>query len=106
MGGFFEPDVEQASDPRAIVTGCIESGSRAVLLDERTAPAAFFDLSTRVAGELLHELGKYDRRLAVVVADPTARSSSFQDFVREGNRGSRYRFFRTRDEAIAWLEAD
>lgn len=105
MPGFFEPDREQASDPSAIVVGCIESGARAVLLDERVAPPELFDLSTRVAGEILHGLAKYEIRLAVVVPDPTQHSSVFRDFVREANRGSRYRFFPTREEAVAWLDA-
>jgi hypothetical protein len=104
LAGCFEPDAEQASDPRKILSGCIESGSRAVLLEEDALPAAFFDLSTRFAGELLHDLGKYDARLAVVVRDTSAYSGPFQDFARESNRGSRYRFFPTRDEAVSWLE--
>ena len=104
MAGYFEPDAEQASDPRKILTGCIESGARAVLLDEGAVPAAFFDLSTRFAGELLHDLGKYEVRLAVVVRDTGAYSPSFQDFAREANRGSRHRFFPTRGEAVAWLD--
>jgi len=102
--GFFEPDAEQASNPSGIVVGCVESGQRAVLLDEAAVPPGLFDLSTRVAGELLHGLGKYDIRLAVVVPDVTACSSSFQDFAREANRGSRYRFLPTREEAVAWLD--
>lgn len=106
MGGYFEPDAEQASDPRSIFIGCIESGSRAVLLEERALPAAFFDLSTRFAGELLHDLGKYQVRLAVVVRDTGAYSPSFQDFAREANRGSHCRFFPTRDEARSWLEGE
>jgi hypothetical protein len=102
--GFYEPDAGQALDASAIVVGCIESGVRAVLLDDRVAPAELFDLSTRVAGELLHGLSKYEIRLAVVVPDPTSHSGPFQDFAREANRGSRYRFFPTREEAITWLD--
>lgn len=103
VSGYFEPDAEQAAEASAIVVGCIESGQRAVLLDEAVAPPQLFDLSTRVAGELLHGLGKYEIRLAVVVPDVTMHSSSFQDFAREANRGGRYRFFPTREEAVAWL---
>jgi len=101
--GIFEPRADQAAEVSAIVTGCIESGSRAVLLDEGTAPPEFFDLSTRWAGELLHGLSKYGIRLAVVVADVTPYSSSFQDFAREANQGSSYRLFASRSEAMAWL---
>lgn len=106
MGGDFEPDAQQVSGARSIFVGCIESGSRAVLLEEDAVPAAFFDLSTRFAGELLHDLAKYEVRLAVVVRDTAAYSAAFRDFAHEANRGSRYRFFPTRDEAVAWLGGD
>lgn len=105
MAAYFEPDAEQASGPQSILTGCIESASRAVLLDEGAVPAAFFDLSTRFAGELLHGLGKYEVRLAVVVPDATRYSTAFQDFAREANRGRGCRIFPTRVEAVTWLEA-
>jgi hypothetical protein len=106
LAGYFEPDTEQASDPRSIYVGCIESGARAVLLREGVLPAAFFDLSTRFAGELLLDLGKYGVQLAVVVRDTAVYSSAFRDFAREANRGSRYRFFPTRAEAVSWLEGE
>jgi hypothetical protein len=59
-----------------------------------------FDLSTRVAGELLQGLAKYSLRLEVVLPDLSAHSTSFQDFARESNRGSLARFFESRGEAI------
>lgn len=101
--GFFEPDAARAADPSGIVSGCIESGARAVLMDDGVAPADFFDLSTRLAGELLHGLGKYGIRLAVVIPDPSVHSASFQDFAREANRRGDYRFFPSRGEAVEWL---
>lgn len=106
MTTIYEPEAGRGLDPRAVAAGCFESGSRAVLFDEATAPPEFFDLSTRVAGELLHELGKYGVRLAVVVPDVSAHSASFQDFAREADRGRPYRFFETREEAMAWLRSD
>jgi len=102
---YFEPDAAQALDPSGIVTGCIESGARAILLDKGRAPPEFFDLSTRWAGELLHGLAKYGVRLAVVVPDVSGYSAAFQDFAREAGRGRSYRVFETRVDAEAWLDA-
>jgi hypothetical protein len=101
---FFEPSPGEAFDPRAVATQCIESGSRALLLGVEAVPPEFFDLSTGVAGELLHRLSMYGIRLAAIVPDPSAHSPAFQDFAREANRGRQFRFFPTRPEAIAWLE--
>ncbi len=103
MADYFEPAPARALDVTAILTGCIESGARAVLLDEDGLPDEFFDLSSRVAGELLHKLSTYGVRLAAVVPDPSVHSAAFQDFAREANRGRQFRFFPTRAEAIDWL---
>lgn len=109
MSEYFEP-VEgmdaDAFDPAAVVTGCIESGCGSLLLDGGRLPPKFFDLSSGLAGELLHRLSTYRILLAAVVPDPTRYSESFQDFVREANRGRSFRFFRTRDEALQWLEGN
>lgn len=98
-------DPEQL-DPAAVVRGCIESGAQTLLLDAASLTPEFFDLSTGVAGDLVHRLALYRIRMAAVVPDPSIHSAHFQDFVREANRGQRFRFFRTRDEAAQWLEAE
>ena len=105
---FYEPSPGDADslDAAAIATRCVESGSGALLLDRSALPPAFFDLSSGFAGELLHRLGLYGIRMAAVVSDPSRCSRSFQDFVREANRGKQFRFFATRGEAIDWLAAD
>jgi hypothetical protein len=49
-------------------------------------------------------LTQYGIRMAAVVPDPSRCSRSFQDFVREANRGARFRFFPDREGAVRWLE--
>jgi len=102
---YSEPTENTPFAADSLVSACIESGSGALLLDEATTPAEFFDLSTRVAGELLHGLSKYSLRLAVVVPDLSIHSQAFQDFARESNRGSLTRFFTSRRDAVEWLES-
>ncbi len=108
MSTHYEADGHQhgAFDPTAVVTRCIESGSRALLADASALPPEFFDLSSGVAGELLHKLSLYGIRMAGVVPDPSVHSDAFQAFHRETNRGSQVRFFPTRAEAVAWLETE
>ncbi len=105
MSTYFEPTPAHPFDPTAVVISCIESGAQALLLDEGTLPAHFFDLSSGAAGELLHKLSVYRMRMAAVVPDPSAHSANFQAFMREANKGNQFRFFPTRQEAVAWLEA-
>jgi hypothetical protein len=93
-------------DPAGVVAGCIESGAHALLIDRGALPDAFFDLSSGVAGELLHRLSVYGIRLAGVVPDPAAHSQPFQEFLREANRGKQFRFFPRREDAVHWLESE
>jgi hypothetical protein len=89
--------------PAEAVASCIEQGADALLFDAGALPAAFFDLSSGVAGELAQKLVNYGLRTAAVVPKLGRHSPRFQDFAREANRGSRLRFCATRAEAIAWL---
>lgn len=67
------------------------AGNKAELVavpSERLAPA-FFDLKTRVAGEMIQKFSIYGVRLAILgdVSSAVERSAAFRDFVRESNRG-------------------
>jgi PadR family transcriptional regulator AphA len=102
---FFEPDEACASDPVAALRSCIEHGQRALLLDHGALPAAFFDVSTGVAGELVQKLVNYHVRMAAVVPDLAVHSPRFREFAREANGGRQFRFFATRQQAIDWLQS-
>ena len=104
MMSIFEWEASDSFDPATIVQQCIESGSNALLLDENAIPPHFFDLSSRVAGDLVHRVTLYEIPMALVVSKPSIHSAHFQDFAREANQGNRFRFFPTRPEAVAWLQ--
>jgi hypothetical protein len=93
-------------DPAGVVRACIESGTPRLLMDEDALPPEFFDLSTRLAGDLVQRLTQYEIRMAGVVPDPSVHSKPFQDFAREANTGRWFRFFPDRARAVAWLTAD
>lgn len=60
-----------------------------VVIPTTRLTAAFFDLKTRFAGEMLQKLVNYGRRVVVVgdVSEAVAASDALRDFVRESNRG-------------------
>lgn len=61
----------------------------AVIPVSRLTPA-FFDLKTRLAGEMLQKLVNYDRRVVILgdIAKALAASEALRAFVRESNRGA------------------
>jgi hypothetical protein len=103
VAAFFEPEGPRPVDPLAAIVRCIEQGAGGLLFDGDALPAAFFDLSTGVAGELAQKLVNYGLRMAVVVPDLERHSPHFRDFAREANRGRQLRFLPTRGEAVGWL---
>ena len=105
MPAYFEVVPTPPFDPTVLVTSCAESGADSLLLDEQALPADFFDLSSGLAGELLHRLSIYHMRMAAVVSDLAVHSSHFQAFAYEANKGELARFFSTRQEAVDWLES-
>jgi len=101
----FEAPTDESSrlHPSELVEACIERAADGLLLDHGSLPAAFFDLSSRIAGELVHRITLYGIRTAIVVPDLAVHSEPFQEFAREANRSSQFRFFRSRREAAEWL---
>lgn len=64
----------------------------------------FFDLSTKLAGEILQKFANYRVRLAIV-GQFTDSSQSLQDFIFESNKGKQVNFVSSSEEAIARFSA-
>lgn len=100
---YYAVETQEQFDPRKIIQEAINLNAQALLFNEGVLPEDFFDLSTGVAGELLHKTANYHLRLACVVPDLSPYSTQFQAFVREANRGNEIKFFPTAKQAIQWL---
>lgn len=66
----------------------------------------FFQLKTRIAGELIQKFVQYRRRLAIVgdISRHLAESSALRAFVAESNRGKDVWFLASREELNDRLE--
>jgi len=60
----------------------------------------FFDLKTRMAGEILQKFSTYSQKLAIVGDFSAYESKSLHDFIRESNRVGRILFVESLDEAL------
>ncbi|MCB1672307.1 MAG: DUF4180 domain-containing protein [Gammaproteobacteria bacterium] len=74
-----------------------------LVLQEREIAPEFFDLRTRIAGELFQKIVNYGSHLAIVVTDPRHYGARFSELVYEHQRHPNIRFFETLDGAQAWL---
>ena len=76
--------------------------SRLILHQENISPE-FFDLRTRVAGEILLKFSNYQIRLAIIGDFEKYPSQSLQAFIRESNQGNQVFFVPDLETAIAKL---
>ncbi len=72
-----------------------------VVLYVRNFDPAFFDLSTRMLGELLQKCVNYRVRLAIVGAFDELPSKALHEFIRETNRYGDYPFTASLEDALA-----
>lgn len=76
-----------------------------VILHEKNITSDFFDLKSRIAGEILQKFSNYRVRLAIVGDFSKYDSKSLADFIYESNEGRHINFVSLRTEAMDILSA-
>lgn len=106
--------IAELSDEELIITGAqdildifgdigMHDCSR-LIIHEKNLHRDFFDLKTRLAGEILQKFSNYGVKLAVVGNFKVYQSKSLQDFIRECNRGNVIFFVDSMETALQRLE--
>ena len=74
-----------------------------IILYERNITHDFFDLQTRLAGDILQKFSNYRVRLAIVGDWNKYTSNSLVAFIQESNRGYMVNFATSTEEAVNLL---
>lgn len=101
------PGSEVISGPGEMLDIMVEAGysdSASLIIYEKNLPGDFFDLRTRVAGEILQKFSNYRMKLAIIGDFSDIKSKSLRDFMRESNSGGTIFFVSSLDEALHKLE--
>lgn len=80
---------EMISEPGDILDIMVEAGyggSNKIIVHKETLHPDFFDLKTKLAGEILQKFSNYRMHLAIVGDFSGIRSKSLNDFIRESNK--------------------
>jgi len=80
-------------------------GARAMAAYAESLGETFFDLKTRIAGEMLQKFSNYRMQLAIIGDFSNVQSRSLRDFIRESNSGNTVCFVDSLDEALSRLTA-
>lgn len=67
-------------------------GSRKIIIDRKNIIPEFFDLSTRIAGEILQKFVTYQIKLAIIGDFSKEKSEALKAFIYESNRGNQIFF--------------
>ncbi|MDH4619185.1 DUF4180 domain-containing protein [Brevibacillus sp. AY1] len=94
-------DVQSALDLMATVH--YETGCDRMVINKSLISEPFFDLKTRLAGEILQKFVNYRMKLAVVGEFSGYESKSLKDFIYESNNGNNIFFLPTEEQAIEKL---
>ncbi|MEK3911072.1 DUF4180 domain-containing protein [Paenibacillus sp. FSL H7-0331] len=91
-------DVQSALDLMATVQ--YETDSNRIVINKSLLSDSFFDLKTRLAGEILQKFVNYRVKMAIVGDFSVYSSQSFRDFIYESNNGNDIFFLATEQQAI------
>jgi len=94
-------DVQSALDLIANVR--YETGCDNIILSKDAVSPDFFDLSTKLAGDILQKFINYQMKIAFVGDFSVYSSKSLRDFISESNRGNAIFFLPNEKEAIEKL---
>ena len=94
-------DVQSALDLMATVI--YQAGANRIILNKSTICEDFFDLKTRLAGDILQKFINYQTKIAIVGDYSTYSSKSLKDFIYESNKGRDIFFLSDEDQAIEKL---
>ena len=74
-----------------------------VIIHEKNIIPEFFDLKTRIAGDILQKFTQYQMPLTIVGDFSKFNSKSLNDFIYESNKGKQINFVTSQSEAIKIL---
>ena len=90
-------------DTLDLMANCQYNGAEKIILDERNITPEFFDLKTRLAGEILQKFSNYRVQLAIVGNFSKYTSKSLRDFIYESNKQKHIIFVESINQALEIL---
>jgi hypothetical protein len=94
-------DVQSALD--FIATVNYEVGCDFIILNKAAICEDFFNLKTKLAGDILQKFVNYHVKIAIVGDFSVYSSNSLKDFIYESNKGKNIFFVSTQEQAVEKL---
>jgi hypothetical protein len=95
--------INEVQDALDLMADCGYRGANSMIIHEKNLVPEFFELKTRIAGEILQKFSNYRVRLAIVGDFSKYTSKSLRDFIFESNKQGRVIFTGSVEEALEKL---
>lgn len=96
-------EINDQQDALDIMADASYQGANRLIVYEKNLHPDFFDLKTRLAGEILQKFSTYQAYLAIVGDFSKYPGKSLRDFIYESNKVGRISFVATKEEALLAL---
>lgn len=93
--------ISNVQDSLDLMADCSYLGARHIILKKENIVPDFFNLKTRVAGEILQKFSNYDMKLTIIGSFTELPGRSLKDFIYESNKTGRVSFVSSLNEAKA-----
>ena len=91
--------ISELDDALDVLGNAYYLGATGMIIHENNLSPDFFDLSTKIAGEILQKFSTYQMHLAIVGDFNKFKSKSLHDFIYESNKTGKILFVSTLEEA-------
>jgi len=92
--------INNVEDGIDLIGNIYYQGFDKVIIYEKNITPLFFDLSTKIAGEILQKFSNYRMRLAIVGDFSKYPGKSINNFISESNQHGQINFVNSKSEAI------
>jgi hypothetical protein len=96
--------ISETQDATDLLGNLVFEGCNTIIIHERNLHPDFFDLKTRLAGDILQKFSNYCIKLAVVGDFSKYTSKSLRDFIYESNKRNNIIFVDTFESALLKFE--
>ncbi|QMW04255.1 DUF4180 domain-containing protein [Spirosoma foliorum] len=93
--------IKNIDDGKDLAANLYYQGFDNVIIHNKSIAPDFFDLKTKVAGEILQTFSNFRIKLAIVGDFTTYASKSLNDFIFESNKMGRINFVSSIEEAVS-----
>jgi hypothetical protein len=95
--------INEIEDSVDLIGNLYYQGFDKAIIYEKNISPMFFDLSTKMAGEILQKFSNYRIRLAIVGNFSSYKSKSLADFIFESNKHGQIIFVNSKTEAFEYF---